>query len=129
MRQPSITLRYPNVTDEQIAAAARATGESKYKTACRALALGASLMAGTNSDLNNDTQKSRDASRAEFDHQIHQLHRLADRVLYVACAAYVYSQRATMRSEPHSTKLQQELTDAVMAAYRRQLWLAEGERS
>ena len=129
MRQPSITLRYPFVTDEQIAAAARATGESKYKTACRALAIGASLMSDRDSDLNIGTQAGSEASPAEFKHQIHQLHRLTDRVLFVTCAAYIYSQRTAVRAESHSTKLQQELTDAVLAAYRRQLRLAEGQES
>ena len=129
MRQPSITLRYPKITDEQIAAAARARGESKYKSACRALAVGANLLSDTKSDLNNEARETGDASLVDINHQIHQLIRLTDRVLFVTCAAYITAQRTAARYNPHTVKAQQELTDEVVAAYRRQLRLAETEQS
>ena len=125
MRQPSITLRFPVSTDKRIEAAARAAGTSKYQAACEALTLGANLMAGAEPKSDESTPPDSEASLARIDG----IDRLTHRILWVSCAAYIYAQRAAMRSESHSTKLQQELTDAVTAAYRRQLRLAEGERS
>ena len=123
MRQPSITLRYPASTDKRIEAAARAAGTSKYKAACEALTLGANLMAGAEPKSDESTLPDSEASLARID----ALDRLAHRILWVSCAAYIFARHSAMRSESQLPKLHQELTDAVMAAYERQLNLAKGE--
>jgi hypothetical protein len=64
---------------------------------------------------------------AEIIDRLHRLERLADRTLYTAATAYTFASYAAHRGTNNSQTLNQELSDASMDAYRRQLGIARGE--
>jgi hypothetical protein len=64
---------------------------------------------------------------AEIIERLRGLERLADRTLYTAATAYTFASYAAHRGTNNSQTLNQELSEASMDAYRRQLEIARGE--
>jgi hypothetical protein len=118
------TIRITKLQSSLVADYALGLGLPEYQARIRIFECGLKATFGSKKEATDNDVAT---LLAEIIERLRGLERLADRTLYTAATAYTFASYAAHRGTNNSQTLNQELSEASMDAYRRQLEIARGE--